>query len=80
MSALGPSIVRTLVPLLVTLIGPWVAENMGIDGATLTSVLSVVLAGVYYLAVRLLELHVAPRFGWALGWPAAPAYEPRHAA
>lgn len=73
----GPSIVRTLVPLLVTLIGPWVAHNVGVDSDTLASALGVLVAVVYYAVVRAYET-VQPNMGLLLGSKGAPEYSPKH--
>jgi hypothetical protein len=76
---LGPSLIRTLVPLLVTLLGPFAARGLGIDAAQLEQVVSVVLGAVYYLLARLVEQQW-PRLGWLLGYPKPPVYEPGNAA
>jgi hypothetical protein len=76
---LGPSLIRTLVPVLVTLLGPWAARWLGIEATQLEQALSVALGAAYYLLVRLLEQRL-PRMGWLLGYPQQPTYEPRHAA
>lgn len=70
-SALWASIVRTIVPLAVGGVLSWVV-SLGIpvdpefEGA-LTALLTLVLGGLYHLIVRVLEVHVSPRFGWLLG-------------
>jgi hypothetical protein len=67
------SIVRTLVPLLVGFAGPWVTNWLGWTDAELTSVLTVVVSGLYYLVVRLLE-QVWPGVGVLLGVAVQPTY------
>lgn len=79
MSNIIPSVVRTIVPIIVTAIGPWVLTYLGIDSEQLATILSPVLAGAGYLAVRLLEKRW-PRAGWLLLWPSAPEYQGRHEA
>jgi hypothetical protein len=37
--------------------------------------LTALSTGVYYLVVRVFEHYVSPRFGWLLGFPAAPTYD-----
>ena len=73
LSNIGPSIIRTIVPYLVALIGPWVLRNLGVDEAHLSAGLTILVGALLYVAARLLE-QVAPRFGWLLGWPAQPTY------
>lgn len=71
LSALWASIVRTIVPFVVG----WVltqALTLGIEldpefEGNLASALTVALGAAYHLAVRLLETHVSPHFGWLLG-------------
>lgn len=71
-----PSIIRTLVPFLVALVGPWVASNLGIGNDDLSNVLTVLVGGVYYVAARLAERYLGDQFGWLLGHPAQPLYLP----
>jgi len=70
-----PSIVRTLVPLLVGYFSAWpVANALGLDGENITSLVTVLTTFVYYLLVRVLELHVLPAAGWLLGYASPPVY------
>jgi hypothetical protein len=78
MMSLGPSLIRTAVPLLVTLLGPYAARWLGWDAGQLEQFLGVVLGAVYYLAVRLAERRW-PAAGVLLGVPRAPVYAARHA-
>jgi hypothetical protein len=75
-SQLPPSVVRTVVPLLVAVCGAWAARELGIDQVVLAELLGVLLATAYYVAVRLLA-RGRPRLGVLLGWPAEPTYLPR---
>lgn len=75
---MATSIVRTVVPWLVGLIGSWAAVHLGVTEDQLTAVLTVVLGAAYYAAARVLEERW-PQAGWLLGQPGAPSYEPRHA-
>lgn len=72
------SIIRTLVPWLVALVGPWVLARAGVTPADLTAVLTVVVGAVYYVGARLLE-QVWPSARFLLGGPPAPSYVGRHA-
>jgi hypothetical protein len=74
-----PSIVRTIVPFLVALVGPWVAARLGVGADDLSNVLTVAIGGVYYFVVRLAEQWL-PQFGWLLGVARAPQYEAAKAA
>lgn len=68
------SILRTIVPVIVALLVRWgVRDWLGVDDATLTGVVTVLVTGVYYVAVRVAEKYL-PAAGWALGYPAAPTY------
>ncbi len=80
MKALFDSIVRTLVPIIVGAVIGWaVTTGIVLDDqfeVALTLVITAAFQGVYYVAVRLLELYVAPRFGWLLGIARQPVYVP----
>jgi hypothetical protein len=73
---LGLSIVRTFVPPIVAVIITW-ATGLGatLDDATATAFVTAVITAAYYLVVRVLEVYVAPWFGWLLGAARAPAYK-----
>ena len=75
-AAVWASIARTLVPAIVgQLLGLWAATGLPVDGElepALTVLLGLVLTGVYYAGVRVLETYVAPRFGWLLGLARTP--------
>ena len=77
-SGLGPSIVRTLTPLVVGLLVALAARWVGVPEEALTEVVTVFVAGVYYAAVRVLEEHVSPLWGrvlLGLGLGGQPRYE-----
>ena len=40
----------------------------------MTTVVTALATGLYYVVARLLETYVAPRFGWLLGKPVVPVY------
>lgn len=69
-----PSLLRTAVPLIVGYFLAWpAAKLLGLTEDQITSLVTVVISALYYLAVRLLE-RVAPQFGWLLGYASAPVY------
>lgn len=79
-SGLGPSIVRTLTPLVVGLLVALAARWVGVElpEEALTEVVTVFVAGAYYTVVRLLEEHVSPLFGrvlLGLGLRGRPKYD-----
>ena len=81
LSALWASIVRTFTPIIVgSVVGWFVTRGVPLDGefsGLLTLVVSGILSAVYYVAVRLLETYVTPKFGWLLGLAKTPvAYTP----
>jgi len=61
------SVIRTLVPIIV---GTLVANGIEIDSEALT----VVIIGLYYSVVRLLEVNF-PSAGWLLGLKGTPNYQ-----
>ncbi|GAA3972355.1 hypothetical protein FOF52_15785 [Thermobifida alba] len=74
------SVVRTTVPLIVGALSAFAATRLGIDlpEAALTEVVTVLVAGVYYTAVRVLEERVSPAFGrvlLGLGLRGTPKYD-----
>lgn len=78
LSTLWTSFVRTIVPPIVGIVLGWFA-GLGIPvdpefESALTAALSLAFTAAYYLVARLLETHVAPRFGWLLGSAKAPVY------
>lgn len=80
MRALFDSIVRTLTPIIVGAVVGWIATaGIALDPefeAALTIVTAGAFSGLYYIAVRLLETYVTPKFGWLLGLAKAPNYVP----
>lgn len=80
-SALLPSLIRTLVPLIVGWalslpITPALLDLLQVTTAdatqALTAGVTAVVAGLYYLAVRMFEVYVRPKFGVLLGWASQP--------
>jgi hypothetical protein len=71
-----PAYIRTYIPLLVTVLGTWLAQHgLNIDGTLLQVVVGAALGAAYYAVVRFLEGHKA-QFGWLLGVAKQPAYAP----
>ena len=81
LDALWASITRTLVPIIAGALITW-AVNAGIEldpelAPTLNTLLTATFTAAYYLAARLLERYVSPRFGWLLGLAQQPtSYKP----
>lgn len=75
MNPFAASLIRTLVPVAVGAVISWLALiNLDIDPAGqagLSSFLTALLTGGYYLLVRLVERHV-PQVGWLLGLAKTP--------
>lgn len=70
-----PSVLRTVVPLLVGYFAAWpVAGWFGLQDDQVTSLVTLLVTAVYYLAVRLAEQYVEPNIGWLLGWAGRPVY------
>ena len=72
------ALVRTVVPMIVG----WVLARLALPAEVapqLELILTAALTGAYYALVRALSLRWA-RFGWLLGYPTDPHYEPRHGA
>lgn len=70
-----PSVLRTLVPLAIGYFLAWpAAKAFGLTEDQITSLITIVITGIYYLVVRLLEQFVLPQFGWLLGYASAPLY------
>lgn len=66
------SAIRTLVPAAVTVLIGWATENFGpvIDEGTKAQITALAYAaafGLYYVAVRLFETYVSPKFSFLLG-------------
>ncbi|KUP95413.1 hypothetical protein [Thermobifida cellulosilytica] len=74
------SIVRTTVPFIVGALSTLAVTYLGVElpEAALTELVTVLVAGAYYTAVRLLEEHVSPAFGrvlLGLGLRGRPKYD-----
>jgi hypothetical protein len=70
-----PSFIRTLVPFTVAyFFGFPVVRTLGLTEEHVTSLVTVLLGGLYYLLARLAETKI-PQLGWLLGHPSQPTYE-----
>jgi hypothetical protein len=67
------SIVRTVVPWLVALVGGWAAQWLGLTDDQLTTGMMILVGAAWYLLARLLE-QWQPGFGWLLGAAVRPSY------
>jgi hypothetical protein len=78
MKTLFDSLVRTFTPIIVgAVLGWFVAAGIPLDPefeTALTLVIGAVFTVIYYLAVRLFETYVSPKFGWMLGLAKEPVY------
>jgi hypothetical protein len=71
-----PSITRSLVPIVVGYLLGWpVVRVLNLGEEQVTSLVTVVVIALYYLAVRALEQYV-PAAGWLLGYASTPTYAP----
>lgn len=74
---IAPAVIRTAVPILVSVITSWAArKGLEIDDATrqlLLNLASLLVGTGYYTFVRELE-RLNPKLGWLLGSPHAPVY------
>lgn len=74
-AGIGASIARTIVPVVVgTLLGAAAKHGFDFDNGSITEVVTVIITTLYYGIVRLLETHVAPAWGWLIGYAKVPAY------
>lgn len=86
LKSLFDSLVRTFVPIIVgAVIAFFVARGIALDPEfelLLTTTLTAGFTALYYTIVRVLEIYVAPKFGWLLGLAKAPVYKdgPKHLA
>lgn len=77
MNTIVVSFVRTVVPQIAAVIVLQLARiGFQLDPGPVEQVLT---AAIYYLAARLLEESRSPRWGWLLGRPSKPTYNPQGA-
>lgn len=74
-SGLTPSLVRTMVPFLVGLLGSWATrQGLDINDDWLAAALTFVFGYGYYVVVRFLEVFASSKWGYILGLATGPAY------
>lgn len=74
-----PGLVRTAVPIIIALLVSRGLDASGlIDAPTLNLIVAGVVTWLYYFVVRVLERASTTKWGWLLGYPAAPQYDGRH--
>jgi hypothetical protein len=75
-SGVGTSIVRTLVPVVVgSVLAALASVGLDLPEGLVTEVVAAVIITLYYAAVRVLEEHVSPAWGWLLGVAKVPKYD-----
>lgn len=72
LKTLIPSVVRTVVPLVISVLVGWGFTETSLDGPV-TAVLTVVVTALYYVIIRVLERYW-DKIGWLLGYPSQPVY------
>lgn len=76
-----PGSLRTIIPIVIALLAQQgVSEIPGVDSATFSVVIAAIVTYIYYFIVRILERVSSTRWGWLIGYPAAPVYDGQHAA
>ena len=77
-SGVGTSVVRTLVPVVVgSVLAGLASVGFDLPEGLVTEVVATVIITLYYAAVRMLEEHVSPAWGWLLGVAKVPKYDER---
>lgn len=75
--SLSPSLIRTLVPFLVGIVGSWLARHgLGINDDALSAVLVGVIGYLWYVVARFGEVYSSSKWGYILGLAKAPGYSP----
>lgn len=73
---IGVSVIRTIVPVVVGgLLAALAEAGLDLPEGLATEVVTTVVITLYYAVVRLLEEHVAPAWGWLLGYARPPKYD-----
>lgn len=76
-TGLTTSFIRTLVPMLVGLLGSFLTrQGMEINDDFLAAGLTVVIGWLYYVVARFLEVYGNSKWGYILGVAKAPGYTP----
>lgn len=74
---LTPSLVRTLVPIIVGYLVSLAARHgWHLNDDNASALITAGVSFVYYAVVRVLEVHCNEQMGWLLGLAKAPAYSP----
>ena len=73
-NSLLPSVLRTVVPVVVGYLLTLGVISSSVDEPTLTTAVTGVVTVAYYVVVRLVETYVSPKFGWLLGYAKTPEY------
>lgn len=68
------STIRTFVPWAMGFILPWLTSELGWTPSDVDVLVNLLVGGIYYFVMRLLERYVTPKFGWLLGAPVQPVY------
>lgn len=69
------SLWRTVVPLIVAVLGTWLAHaGIGIDSTLVSAWLGGAFASAYYALFRFAEAHLGRGWGWLLGLARPPQY------
>lgn len=72
---LSPAYIRTFIPLIVGLLATLLARyGFDVDEQTLTNVIGTGAGFLFYVLTHYLETHKDCRWGWLLGYAAAPVY------
>lgn len=72
----APSQLRTIVPIVVALLASRGLDGWGIiDSTTWSLIVGGVVGWLYYFVLRVAERLSSTKWGWLLGYPAAPTYE-----
>lgn len=72
------SLIRTVVPMAVGWLATvLIGAGIEFDTVALEAALVSLISAAWYALTRWLETRY-PRFGWLLGYPSSPAYQPRH--
>lgn len=75
--ATGTAIVRTVAPMIAGVLLTLLAKaGLNLTEPAVEAALVPILGALYYTGVLWLQNHVSPAFGWLLGSPAVPVYDP----
>jgi len=67
-SQVGSALPRIVVPLVVAFLAQLgFVKGLGVDNDQLTNAVSLLIAGLYWLTIRIFEVYVSPKFSRLLG-------------